>query len=268
MKYKQAFWILSVVILMSVAFKMVKAEDEKYRETKNGITVYEADEAAAFPGAKLALSSPDDDKCDTGLTKFTFKVKDFKLGDQTPDAGSRMCANSTKGQHIHFIMDNAPYVAQYQPEFEHRMTKGNHVLLAFLSRSYHESLKHKDTFILTQFNSGGDESKTDLKGPLLFYSRPKGNYVGDAEIKRVLLDFYLVNTDLSSTGNKVIATIDGNSFTLKKWKPYFIEGLKPGKHRVNLQLVDKNNKPIPGKFNNSGDREIELTLADPIKNMK
>ena len=41
---------------------------------------------------------------------------------------------------------------------------------------------------------------------MLFYSRPKAEYAGkDAKI--ILLDFYLVNTELSKDGNKVKAYV-------------------------------------------------------------
>jgi len=53
-----------------------------------------------------------------------------------------MCANSGKGQHIHLIIDNEPYAAKYEAEFEYDVADGTHYLLAFLSRSYHESIKH------------------------------------------------------------------------------------------------------------------------------
>ena len=58
--------------------------------------------------------------------------------------------------------------------------------------------------ILTQF---GENQSYDLTNEFLFYSRPKGTYKGN-DTKKLLLDFYLVNTDISPTGNKVKATIN------------------------------------------------------------
>ena len=49
------------------------------------------------------------------------------------------------------------------------------VILAFLSRSYHESVKNPNAFFLTQIGEG---EKIDLTKEFLFYSRPKGVYKG------------------------------------------------------------------------------------------
>lgn len=268
MKNSSTIIIICSTVLVSFGFKKLIGKDEKYSETKNGITVTEAEHSADYPGAKLSLHKPTGDRLDTGNASFDFQVKDFQLGIQTPDADSKLCANSAKGQHIHFIMDNEPYVAQYTNKFDHRVKEGDHVLLAFLSRSYHESMKKKDAYVLTQFSTKEKKENIDLSKPLMFYSRPKGQYVGEKETKKLLLDFYLVNVDLDAKGYKVKATIDGNEFLLDRWKPYFVEGLGYGKHVFRLQLVDKSGKIVPGKFNDSGNREIQLTQADPIKEMK
>ena len=47
---------------------------------------------------------------------FAFDVANYELGVQTPNAEQLMCANSGKGQHIHLIVDNAPYIAKYESE--------------------------------------------------------------------------------------------------------------------------------------------------------
>lgn len=245
----------------------VSVKDKPYKETKNGITVSEGTPSTDFPKAKLNLEAIPE-KTDTGMMSFKYAVENYTLGEQTPDATQKMCANSAQGQHIHFILDNKPYVASYKTTIDQRIGPGEHVLLSFLSRSYHESIKHRDAYVLTRFNAGGPEEKTDLKDPMLFYSRPKGNYTGEKEIKKLLLDFYLVNAELEKDGFQVKATIDGTDFMLPAWKPYYIEGLKPGKHKVRLQLVDKKGASVKGRFNDSGDREFTLIAGDPIEKMK
>jgi len=37
--------------------------------------------------------------------------------------------------------------------------------------------------------------------------------------------------------------------TLTRWAPCYIYGLKKGHHKVRLQLIDPDNKPVPGVFN-------------------
>ncbi len=161
-------------------------------------------------------------------------------------------ANSDKGQHIHFIVNNGPYSAHYEENFSKPLDEESNVILAFLSRSYHESVKNKDAFILTQV---GDK-KIDLDNEFLFYSRPKGTYNGDAKDK-VLLDFYLVNTSISATGNKVRATIQGQEFIIDEWAPYYIEGLDDGEINIKLELIDSFGKLIDTPFNPS-DRVFTL----------
>jgi hypothetical protein len=95
---------------------------------------------------------------------FNFDVSNYDLGTQTPDAASKMCANSGKGQHIHLIVDSLPYAAKYVNEFDHGVENGGHFILAFLSRSYHESIKTKDAHIVKRVDvkDGGILSSHDV----------------------------------------------------------------------------------------------------------
>lgn len=201
------------------------------------------EESTAFPNAKIAKL---DYKIEGDSVAFAYNVKEFVLGSQTTDASAKVCANSAKGQHIHLILNNMPYEAWYLPSFKKKLTEGHYVALSFLSRSYHESIKKPEAFVLTQFNVGKNAGTTidniNLKQPLLFYSRPKGEYVGN-DTKKILLDFYLVNTTLKPNGNKVRATINGKEFMIDTWKPYYIEGLPMGETIIKLELLDKSNKP-------------------------
>ena len=146
---------------------------------------------------------------------FSFNIENYELGVQTQKQFEYKLANSDKGQHIHFIINNGPYSAKYSDEFVQKLNQGNNVILAFLSRSYHESVKNSNAYYLDQI---GDGNKIDLSGQLLFYSRPKGVYKGEAT-EKVLLDFYLVNTKISPQGNKVRATIQGTEFIIDEWAP-------------------------------------------------
>lgn len=244
--------------------KEKKAKAGEFSAEKNGIKVYEADIAKEFMDAQLMLKKPKKDAAlEAGKQKFAFGVKNYKLKQQTPGADKRHCANSNKGQHIHFILNNGPYKAHYNPEFEAELSEGNNVVLAFLSRSYHESIKTDNAHLLVNFPVGEVKDKFDPKGQHMFYSRPKGTYSGKFT-EKVLLDFYLINTKLSQDGNKVRATINGTEFVLPAWKPYFIEGLPMGENTVKLELIDKDGKLIPGPFNNSGERTITLEKGEKM----
>ena len=179
-------------------------------------------------------------------SKFSFNIENYDLGIQTLKNFDYQLANSAKGQHIHFIVNNGPYSAHYIDSFSKDFEKESNVILAFLSRSYHESVKNKNAFILTQVG----ENQVDLESEFLFYSRPKGTYKG-ADTERLLLDFYLVNTEISSNGNKVRATIQDKEFIIDEWAPYYIEGLPKGEINIKLELIDSSGNLIETPFNPS-----------------
>ena len=179
--------------------------------------------------------------------EFSFDVKNYKLGAQTEHEFQYSLANSKKGQHIHLIINNNPYSAHYTNKFKKKLDPDNGVILAFLSRSYHESVKNKNAYIFTQY---GDLEKIDLDKQYLFYSRPKGTYTGQ-DTKKLLLDFYLVNTTISKNGNKVRATINDEEFLIDEWSPYYIEGLSKGEVKIKLELINSSGELIDSPFNPS-----------------
>lgn len=108
--------------------------------------------------------------------RFVFQVDDYALGQQTEGPNAAMLANSGKGQHIHFILNNAPYSAHYEPEFQKELPDGVHHLVAFLSRSYHESVKNPNSVVVRKLEVGEDPTDAnglDMEAPTLIYSRPK-----------------------------------------------------------------------------------------------
>lgn len=191
-------------------------------------------ESPDYPNAKLTFTSFQD-------SSWVFNVSggDYQLGVQTPDADTKMCANSAKGQHIHHIVDNEPYDAYYEPTFTKRIADGNHTVLAFLSRSYHESIKHPEaSWARTVTVENGRITKEEpITGPALFYSRPKGEYIGQKETENVMLDFYLMNVELG-TDYRVKADVNGQEFIIAEWKPYVLTGLQMGENTITLTLID------------------------------
>jgi hypothetical protein len=195
---------------------------------------------------------PDADLKSIAYTNGTFSTviagTTYKLGEQTPDATAKNCANSKEGQHLHLIVDQEPYVAKYESSFTHDIPDGDHHILCFLSRSYHESLKTPTAFKAVKANVAGKSIKTmtPIEQPMLFYSRPKGLYTGE-DIKKVMLDYYLVNAD--APGYKVEADINGEKHILKKWQPYYIEGLPEGDNTITLSLLDSTGQLVNTPLN-------------------
>lgn len=231
---------------------------------KNGLKVYAFDTSPKFPDARLNLIEPaPGSTVATTEVPFKYELANYQLTAQTEGPAHHDHANSAQGQHIHNIVDNEPYTAHYNTAFTKPVKEGSHVVLSFLSRSYHESLKHKTAYDLRVINVGtstaGPGAGFDTKGQHLFYSRPKGEYVGN-DTKKIMLDFYLVNTSLSGNGNQVRATINGTPFTIDRWLPHTIEGLPMGESTIKLELLDKNGNVVPGPFN-TVERKITLKAS-------
>jgi hypothetical protein len=219
---------------------------------KNGIRLTAFNDSPKYPESQLRLKTPaPGSNVASGAVAFDYDLSNFQLTKMTGGVHAEHMANSQQGQHIHNIVDNEPYTAHYTTEFTKNIPDGQHVVLSFLSRSYHESLKHRGAYDLRLINVGAGAItplNANLSAPHMFYSRPKDTYSGN-DAKKVMLDFYLVNTTLSPEGNKVRATINGSEFMLDQWLPYMMEGLPAGQNTVKLELVDPSGTVIPGPFN-------------------
>lgn len=219
----------------------------------DGLTITAMEDSPTYPDASLSLAAPEAAaELPSGEpVAFDFEVSGFELGAQTEGADEQGLANSENGQHIHLILGTRPYSAHYEADFEQRVEPGYHVALAFLSRSWHESVKTPEASLVRELFVGTtpeEVERADLDAPHLFYSRPKGTYTGE-DTERVMLDFYLVNADLSPDGYKVRATIDDRSVTFTRWVPYVIEGLPMGEVTIQLELLDENDELVDSPLN-------------------
>jgi len=231
-------------------------------------------ESPEFKDAQLGIASVKAEKLgsDSAKVVFNFTVKNYELKQQTGDAANKLCNNSAKGQHIHFILDNKPYVALYEPTDTVKLANNTeHYLMAFLSRSYHESLKNKGAALVYHFKideKGNLKKMDDPKTPMVFYSRPKGDYIGK-DTANVLLDFYVWNAGLAADAYKVnakIHTADGRdtSIAISDWKANMLHNLGMGKSTITLSLADKDGKSVDGP-NTTVSREFNLAAQEPMK---
>ncbi|MDT0678711.1 hypothetical protein [Autumnicola musiva] len=269
MKVKNVFQ-LSLLLLSVTVFSCKNAEENSTQskkdvpessQEKNSITLEKLEGSTSYPGASLKLLEPETSEVNDTSLNFNFEVQDYELGKQTDSPLASKLANSEKGQHIHFIVDNDPYAAHYEPQFQKDFSEGTHNIVAFLSRSYHESVKNMNSFVAKTFQIGTEKDagdKVDLSKPTLIYSRPKGEYSGK-DTNNLLLDFFLLNTELSENGNKVKATINDTEFILSEWVPYVINGLPKGKVKIRLQLLDVQGNVVDGAYN---DVTREITLSE------
>lgn len=246
MKKTNYLWLLCLALSI-VACKPEKAAEEAPAETveesTDKYTLTPFTPSPEFKDAQMTSMAFSDGKFDFGVSGET-----YKLGEQTPDAPQKMCANSGKGQHIHLIVNDAPYAAKYVSSFDYEIPDGEHYILAFLSRSYHESIKTDQAHMAKKVVIEGNsiKSEEDITESMLFYSRPKGTYVGK-DTEKVMLDFYLKNITMDSA--KVEADINGEKHMLDTWQPYYVEGLPMGENTITLTLVDTNGEKIEAPLN-------------------
>ena len=177
----------------------------------------------APPPPALVLGAASDDP----TTPPTVKITAPTMGQVIPAASAadfvvkldvKNWQTAMGAQHVHLILDNHPYKPIYDPKLPVKLSElmggdpvneGEHVLVAFPSRPNHESVKTKDAMTIMSFWVGKKgATATDLKKPMLIYSRPKGDYKGLAAI-HVIVDFQLANVTLAEGKDHVHITVLG-----------------------------------------------------------
>jgi hypothetical protein len=106
----------------------------------------------------------------------------------------------------------------------------------------------------------GNAGAFDPVGPLLTYSRPKGEYKGE-DADPIMIDFWLSSAKLQSDGGeyRVRYTVDGSEARfIDTWKPIWLSGWINGKHTIKVELVDKDGKLVDNGGYNSTTREINV----------
>lgn len=235
----------SVAEKATTAAETVIASKTDEASIGNGLTIKPFTESIAFPDAAISTMN-----YTNGVFTFGIRGDSYTLGQQSADVDSKMCANSGKGQHIHLIVNDSPYAAKYVNQFTHDIPDGEHHILAFLSRSYHESIKSNGANVAVKVNvkDKSIEKTESIKDPMLFYSRPKGTYVGN-DTKNLMLDFFIKNVNLSEAGYKVKANINGTETMITKWQPYYLNGLPMGENTITLTLIDKDGNAVDTPLN-------------------
>ena len=206
------------------------------------------------------------------------RIDGYALGSGSQSDRRDELVNSDMGQTLRVVVDNDPYFPINGPSLEpfnvegwyynqnykfqvpYKLKEGFHFLRVYLARSFGESLEGGRTFHSSWFFIGSkeDESKAKyLSQPFITYNEPS-NLTQLIQSKPVLLDFYVSNCELTPDGYKVRMTIDKKfERTFSAWRPYYIYGLKKGKHTMHLELIDANDKVVAGPFN---DNERQFTI--------
>ncbi|MGB7979148.1 MAG: hypothetical protein WCF19_08370 [Chlamydiales bacterium] len=217
----------------------------------------------------LRIAIPQDGELVGSPTWIQFRIDGFALGAPSQFGRASEIVQTDMGQTVHVVIDNKPYFPINEPaldpfdeggyfydmsykfEVPDRLDPGMHTIRMFPARSFGESLKGENTFAAINFYVGKEKNKPgrDLSLPYITYNEPSDQLPLSAN-QPVLLDFYVTNAELSPDGYKVRLTIDGKTNrTITSWQPYYIYGLTSGKHTIRLELLDKENKPVAGEFN-------------------
>jgi hypothetical protein len=203
--------------------------------------------------------------------KGQIRVDGFALGVDTEQPRTKEIWNDSEGQSLHIFIDNQPYFSVNEAlidalddtedffdqtaEFEigFKLQPGMHVIRTFPVRSYNESVKSNKAYAASTFYYQDKKPipGVDLSQPYLTYNEPQGDYETDKKgLLPILLDFYISNCELSKDGYKVRVTVDNEvPRILTSWQPYYIYGLGRGIHQVRLELLNPQNKPVSGIFN-------------------
>lgn len=219
-------------------------------QEKKDIKFVKAPNSPAPAGVKFAITEPTDGVVVAGpdvTVKFT--IENWKL---YKDEATQ------HGQHIHFILDNEPYIAHYStdPFVFKNVAPGAHVIRAFPSRPWHESVKQDTAFSMVQFYVK-EKSGSYLIDPakeMLVYSRPKGEYslskppVGQP-MQGIMIDFFAPNVTPGKDNFAARVTVDNDrKFRMESWQPFYVQGLTEGTHTFKLELL-REGKPVEGNFN-------------------
>ena len=196
------------------------------------------------------------------------------------------------GNHLQVILDKQPAQSVYdlsQPLVFKNLTAGTHTLRVLAARPWHESFKNDGAFAIVTFHvlTKTAENNPDLHQPLLTYNQPIGNYGAEP----ILLDYHLTNLPSQSVPNQSLAnvpdwrirvTVNEQTFILggvddaaapveprqplgtaamaaNYLAPIYLQGFKPGKNWVRLELIDDRGNPIPNVYNDT----VEIFTYQP-----
>jgi len=236
-------------------------------KTQNAPRVVRMRETPEPENIHIHFIGPTPEKLESGKVKVQIQLEAYPLGIFSDFPRARQIRDSGEGQAMRIILDgNSPFdvneaineISESEEiDFDqtlvtaipYSLSNGVHLLRVFPIRSFSESLKGPGCFAATIFfvNQRSNTPYFDLNMPYLTYNEPEGEYVAGQPI---LLDFYLSNIQLSPDGFKVRVTIDHkDKRILTDWAPYYIYNLSPGKHMVELELLDPDNKVVRPLFN-------------------
>tara|TARA_Y100000589_G_scaffold196170_1_gene185420 strand:- start:1724 stop:2557 length:834 start_codon:yes stop_codon:yes gene_type:complete len=193
-----------------------------------------------------------------GTNKIEFKNKFFNLGEKTVEEKEHGVRLNERGQYLGVLSLQNSLQKVVDGHFETEIEKGDNLFFCFLSRSYDLSIKNKNASFLFKINAdpSGCFSETELSDTVIALLQPRGTFT-TSQGENILLDFFMKNISLSS-GDYISLEIDKVEFKLTSWVPFWIQGLKPGSHKISIDFKTKDNKTIKGIMPNQLSSEIYI----------
>lgn len=114
-----------VGFILLTGFRSKTSEESLQIVTTEQLRVTPVQNSKAFPDATLKVQDIQTEETtspDSVFFKITYNITNFILTECTEDPNTHQMANSQEGQHIHFIIDNHPYVPLYKPEHKIKLT--------------------------------------------------------------------------------------------------------------------------------------------------
>jgi hypothetical protein len=230
---------------------------------REGIKLTEVHNIPKFKSIEASLQA-ENQRFHLGENEIEFKTGMFNIGQSTVDEDKHNVRIEKRGQYLAVVRNNSPAKKQYGSNIMTSLKNGENYYLCFLNRSYDISLKVPKASFLFKIDASpiGCSSNTNVTDTIAYViNQPSGVYSG-LETSKILLDFYLKNVSIGKNGNYAIVKINKTEFKLSKWAPYWITGLKKGKHTITIELFNKDGKKINSVFPDQCISKIELTTID------
>lgn len=160
---------------------------------------------------------------------------------------------------LHFALDNEPFHVKYDgntAKVFKDVKPGTHTVRVWLADQQHRAIQGTLQSVTFSVAYPNDENRPYPGAPMLTYNLPQGEYLGidGADIN---LDFMVNNVTLSPGGYQVAYFVDGRRFLVQDGcGVQTLKGLKPGFHKVKIELQDPQGIVVPGPFNS-----VERTIV-------
>ena len=229
-----------------------------------GVKITEANDFPLFLDCCLNFITP---KANAffGPNEFEFGIKNFDLIGSTVDEKKKGVRLNDKGQFLYVIKNRNEITRVNSTKFAFDLSHGVTNYFIAPSRSYEMSIKNDSSYLAFEYDVEEDScSFKEIKEPAIYLCSPSGIYP-NSHSDKVLLDFFVINTEINEQ-TRVKITIDKDvHFIVNKWAPFYVEGLKSGNHTIKLQLVDKDGNQIKGDYTSFKETRFTLQKFEAIK---